>query len=163
MFKSAQRDVQSFAVEARALAGFATHVSGRHEVHFQLDDTRPHALRASPLRAVERKSARRIAAQPRLGSLREKSSNLVEKSDVRRRDRTQGAANGRLVHFVNRANGPGTGQGSRAGVRRRRFASRQSRPQCRQKTLPQQRAFSRTADAAQTNEPMQWKGNRQIL
>ena len=80
---------------------FAPHKCRRQKVHLQLDRARPLALRTPALRAVEREPARRIAPQPRLRHLGEQPPNLVEKADVRGRNRSRRAANGRLVHFVN--------------------------------------------------------------
>ena len=103
-------DVERLAVEPRAAADFAAHKSGRQEVHLQLDRAGAFALGAAALRAVEGEAARRIAAQPRLGDLREQLADVVEEADVGGGDRARRAANGGLVHFIDGLEGLEAGE-----------------------------------------------------
>ena len=94
-------DIERLAVEPCPAADFATDERGRQEVHFQLDRAGPLALGAAALRAVEGEPAGRIAAQPRLGDLREQLADVVKEPDVGGGNRARRAANRRLVHFIN--------------------------------------------------------------
>ena len=103
-------DIERLAVEPCPAADFAADERGRQEVHLQLDRAGALALGAAALRAVEREPAGRIAAQPRLGHLREQLADVVKEADVGGRDRARRAANGRLVHFIDGLEGVPAGE-----------------------------------------------------
>ena len=62
-------DIQRFAVEPAAAAVFAAHEGRRQEIHLQFDGAGAFTFRAASLGAVERETARPVAAQPRFGDL----------------------------------------------------------------------------------------------
>src|SRR5437660_434473 len=112
-------DVERFAIESRAAAHFAANKRRRQEIHFQLDRPRAFTFRTAALRTVEREAARAVAAQARLGNLREELADFVEKTNVSGGNRARRAADGGLVHFVNGLDGrkAGEGQALDAGYR----------------------------------------------
>src|SRR5258705_9656597 len=98
-------NIECFAVESAAATGFTAHESRREKVHLQLDRTGAFAFGAAPLRAVERETARSVAAQARLRCLSEELANIIEEPDVCRGRGTGRTANWRLVHFIHRLDG----------------------------------------------------------
>ena len=109
----AQFDVERFAAEPLSVAGFAADERRGQKIHFQFDGARAFTFGTTPLRAVEGESPGRVAAQTRFRQLREQVANFVEEPHVGRRRRARRASDRRLVHFVNRFNAFGAGDGWR--------------------------------------------------
>src|SRR5688572_21474570 len=150
-------DVERLPIEARAGAGFAADKSGREKVHLQLDIAGAFALRATALGAVERKAARSVTAQARIGHLRVKLADVVEEAHVGGRRRTRRAADGRLIDFVN-----GLDRFVARKVRRR-FPALHRRFHRGQKAFANERAFAGTAHAGDQYEPVERETDGKIL
>src|ERR1051325_3449643 len=137
-------DIERLAIETRALARFACNDCRRHKIHLQLDGAGAFANRTTSLRAVERKSARRIPAQSRFRRLREKLPNLIEEYESKGRGGGRRSSNRRLIDFMKRFDGFKTSHMDALkfviGFVNRRLHSWQ-------KTFANQRAFARAAHA----------------
>ena len=90
---------ERFAVEARATALLAGHAHIGQEAHLYLLHALPFAGLASAAGRVEGKTARREAAQTRLGCVRVELADGVPHTDVGCRAGTRRLADGGLVHL----------------------------------------------------------------
>ena len=106
-----------------------------------------------------------IAAQPRLGHLREQLPDVVEEADVGRGNRARRAADGRLVHFVNGLEGfaPDSWESALLALALRgvsAFRVRGSWIKAGQQAFADQGALAGAAHAGHQHQPAQRKSAR---